>query len=1061
MQKKAYYIGITVLTFFLLFLVASTIQAGPRAQVQVAPVKLMAGTLLPGQNVSQSIPAELQITEYAAGEAGYYIVQFQGPIQQSWKDQVTAQGAEILDYLPDYAFKVRMTPAQAEQVSALDVVTWTDIYQPAYKLNPDLEREGTGFYTIRIEQGANLDLVGDELSEFGFAFFGLENQTFVIEADAALLDEIANILDVAWIDNFVLNEKHNEYGGGATIGANTAHDNEYNGSTQTVAVADTGLGDGTQAGAHRDVPESRITSIHDWAGSSGGCFPSVTPDGARDVDSGHGTHTALSVVSGGDSNGVGKGTAPSANLVFQAVEDYATVSFQCQSQYNLPSSGYFLLGLPDDLQDLYQQAYDDGARIHSNSWGASVNGEYNGNSAETDQFIWDNPDMTITFSAGNSGTDSNNDGIVDNDSIGSPGTAKNVITVGASENDRDGNWQCDSNLTYTISNNSCSGQNGDNTIFTYNQAWPNDFSTNPIANDPSAGNAEQMGAFSSRGPTDDGRIKPDVVAPGTWILSGYSNLFQQGYDSSQNSQNNSWQYDGWGFPVDAYYKYMGGTSMSNPLTAGAAAVVRDFYQKTDEHSASAALVKATLINSAVDLQDENNDGDDDNDYPIPNNHEGWGRVDLANATDGSHQYVERTNGLSTGNSANYEYNISTAGNPFRVTLVWSDYPSTESASSNLVNDLDLVVTAPDGSTTYLGNVFSGGWSQTGGSADDTNNVENVYIQSAAAGTWTVEVTGENIPNGPQPFALVVDGTFGSASATSTPVPATNTPVPPTNTPPSATNTPVPATNTPPAATNTPVPPTNTPVPPTATPGSSGNVLQNGTAVNNISGDQGSQTRYTMEVPSGATNLQFEISGGSGDADLYVRFGSEPTTSTYDCRPYLGGNNETCTISNIQTGTYHVMIRAYSAYSGVSLVGSYDGGGSSPTATPVPPTNTPVPPTNTPVPPTATPGSSGNVLQNGTAVNDLSGDQGSQTRYTMEVPSGASNLEFRISGGSGDADLYVRFGSEPTTSTYDCRPYEYGNDETCTISNIQTGTYHVMIRAYSSYSGVSLVGSYDN
>ncbi len=87
----------------------------------------------------------------------------------------------------------------------------------------------------------------------------------------------------------------------------------------------------------------------------------------------------------------------------------------------------------------------------------------------------------------------------------------------------------------------------------------------------------------------------------------------------------------------------------------------------------------------------------------------------------------------------------------------------------------------------------------------------------------------------------------------------------------------------------------------------------------------------MDVPSGASDLSFVMSGGSGDADLYVKFGSQPTTSSYDCRPYQSGNNETCNISNVQAGTYHVMIRGYSSYSGVSLTGSFtegSGGGGS-------------------------------------------------------------------------------------------------------------------------------------
>lgn len=109
-------------------------------------------------------------------------------------------------------------------------------------------------------------------------------------------------------------------------------------------------------------------------------------------------------------------------------------------------------------------------------------------------------------------------------------------------------------------------------------------------------------------------------------------------------------------------------------------------------------------------------------------------------------------------------------------------------------------------------------------------------------------------------------------------------------------------------------------------GGGGSELQNGVAVTGLSGSGGTELRYTMVVPSGATNLQFQISGGSGDADLYVRFGSAPTTSTYNCRPYLNGNNETCTFAAPSAGTYHVMLRGYTAFSGVTLRGSFTAGG---------------------------------------------------------------------------------------------------------------------------------------
>ncbi|TQV74134.1 hypothetical protein FLL45_12620 [Aliikangiella marina] len=116
-------------------------------------------------------------------------------------------------------------------------------------------------------------------------------------------------------------------------------------------------------------------------------------------------------------------------------------------------------------------------------------------------------------------------------------------------------------------------------------------------------------------------------------------------------------------------------------------------------------------------------------------------------------------------------------------------------------------------------------------------------------------------------------------------------------------------------------------PPPPPPG--GNELENGVAVNNLSGSQGTQLNYTMDIPTGASNLSFQTSGGSGDADLYVKFGSAPTTSSYDCRPWRNGNNETCDFASPQTGTYYVMINGYSSFSGVSLVGNYTEGSTPP------------------------------------------------------------------------------------------------------------------------------------
>ncbi|WP_199775989.1 S8 family peptidase [Pseudoalteromonas sp. T1lg10] len=217
---------------------------------------------------------------------------------------------------------------------------------------------------------------------------------------------------------------------------------------------------------------------------------------------------------------------------------------------------------------------------------------------------------------------------------------------------------------------------------------------------------------------------------------------------------------------------------------------------------------------------------------------------------------------------------------------------------------------------------------------------------------------------------------------------------------------------------------------TTPPPSGGNELTPGTAETGLSGAAGSETTYTMTVPSGATNVTFTTSGGSGDLDMYVKAGSAPTTSSYDCRPYQNGNNETCSIDNPTAGTYYVMLRGYSAYSNASLLGELttSGGGT---------------------------GTGG-----GGTVADISASAGQWKHYTLEVPAGMSTLDVNISGGTGDADLFVRFGAQPTASSYDCRPYKGGNNESCSFSNPQAGTWHISLNAYQTFSGVTLNAQYN-
>ena len=214
-------------------------------------------------------------------------------------------------------------------------------------------------------------------------------------------------------------------------------------------------------------------------------------------------------------------------------------------------------------------------------------------------------------------------------------------------------------------------------------------------------------------------------------------------------------------------------------------------------------------------------------------------------------------------------------------------------------------------------------------------------------------------------------------------------------------------------------------------GSSDGTLSNGVPVTGISGASGSQAFWQLQVPSGQASLRFTISGGTGDADLYVQLGAKPTLSSYLCRPYLNGNSETCTFTPPQAGTYWVMLNGYASYSGVTLTGTYSasgGGGGDP------------------------------YLTNGVAVSNLSGTIGSARYWRINTPAGKT-LTVKISGGSGDADLYTRFGSRPTASRYSCRPHLVGNNETCILANTSAGDYYVMVRGYEAYSGITLIASY--
>ena len=197
------------------------------------------------------------------------------------------------------------------------------------------------------------------------------------------------------------------------------------------------------------------------------------------------------------------------------------------------------------------------------------------------------------------------------------------------------------------------------------------------------------------------------------------------------------------------------------------------------------------------------------------------------------------------------------------------------------------------------------------------------------------------------------------------------------------------------------------------------------SVSNVTVSSKSWTRYTYDLAAGYADLTIAISGGSGDADLYVKFGSKPSLSTQDCKSTSNGNTESCDITNVQAGTYHVMVEAWSAISGVTLTGSYTSGSTG-----------------------------GNDPINDT-LNNISVSQGQWQHYTQVLPAGYSNMTINISGGTGDADLYIRHGAQSTSTLYECRPYLDGNTESCSLSAPAAGTWYIDVYGYQAVSGLTL------
>ncbi len=648
-----------------------------------------------------------------------FVLQFKEDITEADKAELKAKGIQIFRYIPDDALVVRATASQLSAYSQSGKINAFIPFKGRMKLSqrlPSLSVFSSGktlpvaIVTFTAADAKNA-LSFLQQNDPNFKVIDLTGATLSARVSQTVLPELAQLRGVEFVqelqkmvplhielmadsnDAEILPKGDYSDLNGFETGTKVMNMDSiwaqgFTGKGQIVGMADTGLDSGETATVSADFQDA-IRS-----GYSFGVGAKTWED-----PMGHGTHVAGSILGRGTAaGGKLKGSAHDAKIIPQGMWSPLIEN----------------LTVPPKLNQLFQAAYNDGARVHTNSWGSARGfGEYDAMAQQVDQFMWDNPDMLILFAAGNSGVDMDKDGRIDPNSIGSPATAKNTLTVGASEN------------VLAIGGI----QKEIKELRPAKDVW----SAEPIWSSKVSDNANGLAMFSSRGPTTDGRLKPEIVAPGTNILSNRSHV--RGAEVLWGEYNTE-------------YVYSGGTSMSTPLTAGAAAITREVLQKKFKiANPSAALVKATLMHTATDMfPGQYGEGKGQELMtPRPNMDEGYGRVDMAKMAklDKDTTFVE----AAVGQGESYTATVQVKNRKLLVNMVYTDAPGTPAAKAALVNNLDLVVVNKKG--TRNARVLT--------AADVLNNHEIVELSNIANGTYEITVKGTKVPmgkDGKQPFALV-------------------------------------------------------------------------------------------------------------------------------------------------------------------------------------------------------------------------------------------------------------------------------------------------------------------
>jgi hypothetical protein len=663
------------------------------------------------------LPADLRRPDIADALArgiqprgGLYIVQFIGPIQDAWLDALKATGAQVISYIASNAYIVRADSKAGARVAALlkqnPAVQFVGDYEPAFRLSPGLHaaRGKAGDVvdiTVQVIDGpdakdtiANLTALANEFVQ---TYQVLDYHNVELKVSSGRLAQIANYDGVFAVEERGQRRKLDEAQGQIVAGNLTGNLPTGPGylswlagmgftSSQFTSFSVNVADDTYTLQGHPDFPAGRVAFQNNPTNQSGAL-------------GGHGFLNANII--GGFNNGTGSAVEDALGFNYGlGIAPFARVGVTA------------IFGATASSGTTWEStAYGQGARISSNSWGfqTSTGGPvatYDTNAQAYDRLVRDAQSgtaglqqLSIIFAAGNDGSGAN--------TVSSPATAKNIISVGASENVRQ------------------TGSDGCG-----------------VANS-GADSANDIIGFSSRGPVNalggDGRIKPDIVAPGTHIEAGVP---QSNYNGS--SVCNQF------FPAgQTLYGWSSGTSHSTPAVAGGAALVYQDFLNKSLAAPSPAMVKAVLMNSASYM---NGVGANDT---LPSNNQGMGRMDLGRAFDTEARIrVDQTQVLgATGQTFQVTGSVANTGKPFRVTLAWTDAPG-PTTGAPWVNNLDLEVTI--NGTTFKGNVFSGANSVSGGTADGKNNAESVFLPAGTSGSFTITVRATNIAG---------DGVPGNADTT--------------------------------------------------------------------------------------------------------------------------------------------------------------------------------------------------------------------------------------------------------------------------------------------------------